>query len=637
MEVLYIFLIWLSSYTLGRSFLSIIKIRISKEIYDLTSLSLGWAILSFYLLLLAGLHLLTKEVVLFSIIFLSLISIYLLKGRFKSLRWKISYQNNRVNILLIAIIIWLSVFNLFDVFAPPSVADSLMYHFSIPLLYIEENGFFYNPFFHYNAPHLLETFSIIGFILNSENLVHLQYYSFNFLILWLFLAFSKKHLNSYHLGLFAFALYFVTPMATDLKSAGYVEIGLSLVTLFSIWMLIESLQNQTIDKNYFILSAIFLGIALSIKYYGLFSGVITFLVIISYLFYNKFSIQKSIKYLLLYAFFVVLFGSMFYVLNYIHTGNPLYPAMYNIFGGKDYSLELNTVMKEMTSFDKRPAGEDLTGFITSLWYITMEGDKFLAGRNGYGPLLLLLPLFLIPLSNQISNETKKFIKISSIYMVGVWILWYLLAIQRTRHLLPMLMLLTLVFSIYLHDLKKNNFYNNFILKQTLSFFFILFFGFGFVVNFIFTKQFIPVTIGKIDRNTFLDQKLPYYKGVIWANENLPKGSKIFNYIGNRTYYIKHKSYYASPYFQGKYDFTQIKDVNLFYQKLKQDGFTHIMSNVQVYDIENETDPFLKNYFTMYNKITNKYCVLLQIVESKSLVTRTSNNVQINQTFIYEIR
>jgi hypothetical protein len=630
---LYLTLIWLSSYALGNIFLKVFKIDIDKSLKNLVSISLGWIFLTYYILFLVGIHQLYKNIVLYSLILFSVVGLYFLKDVKLS---KIELKLSKFEWLLLIIIIWLSLFNLFDVFAPPTITDSLTYHFKIPLRYIEENSFFYNPFFYYNAPHLLEAFSIIGFVIDDYVLVHLQFYSFNFLLLWMFLKLSIYYFNRFNIGLFAFSIWFIMPMATDLKSAGYVEIALSVVTILSIWMLFEVLKEKEINTNYFKLSGVFLGAVLSIKYYGLFTAFITFFVVVFYLFKNKYSLKMSLKYLFTYTFFVMLTGSFFYILNYIHTGNPLYPALYSIFGGIDYSVELNHLMKENIILHKRPAGEDIWGFLTSLWHMTMNGDKFLAGRNGPGPILLLLPLFLLPFKS-ISKEQKKLILFFTIYMVSFWCLWYIFAIQRTRHLLPYFLILIFLISYKIYDLKDADFYKNKLLKYTIVSFWIIFFSFGFVVNLIFTKQFIPVVMGKIDQETYLDRKLPYYKGVQWINKHLPKDAEIFNYIGYREFYLNRKSFYPSPYFQGWYDFTKIKDVDTFYRKLKKDGFTYIIIKGKYLKYKPIGDNFKDNYFLLLNQLVSKYCIKIKSIKSKSQKTRTSRKLIENETIIYKIK
>ena len=136
MEFLYIVLIWLSSYTLGQLSLRLFRVEIDKSLVNLVSFSLGWAILSFYILFLVGFHVLFKEAILSSLVILSLFGIYLFKSNLVLPKFSFDFRNNKLNILFVAIIVWLSLFNLFDVFAPPTVADSLTYHFKIPLRYI---------------------------------------------------------------------------------------------------------------------------------------------------------------------------------------------------------------------------------------------------------------------------------------------------------------------------------------------------------------------------------------------------------------------------------------------------------------------------------------------------------------------
>lgn len=633
-------LVWLSSLSLGRMFLYIIKLDIDKCLINLVAISLGWAILSFYLIILILFNWLYEDVILYSLIILSILGILQLNNF--SIPTNLKFETNRLykfenfNVFLIILIIYLSAFNLFDVFSPPTAADSLVYHFNIPLKYIEQNGLFYNPFFHYNAPHLVEIFSIIGFIFDSESLVHLQYYSFNFLILWILVRLSVQYFQKINVGILAFSLYFVTPMVTDIKSSGYVEVALSVVTIISVWMLFNSLRKKDIDENYLILSAIFLGIALSIKYYGLFTLIIILLMITFHLFRYKLKWSKVFRYAFIYSFYTILFGGFFYILNYINTGNPLYPALFNIFGGQDYSVELNFLMKEMVSTSKKPAGEDLWGFLMSLWNMTMDGERFLSGRNGYGPILLLLPLFLLPLTRIIPKDVRKLVLFLMVYLVLFWILWYLFAIQRGRHFLPSFIFLTFLISIKIWDIKNNYFFNNRLLKYSINFFLFIFFSFGLAINLLFTTQFMMVSIGKTDRDEYLEKKLPHYSAVQWANKHLPKDAYVYNLLSYREYYLKRKSFYPSIYFQGWYDFTKIHNADEFYEKLKTDGFTHIIVKAEDIIARNGRDDFNKHYYSLLNDVLNEFSKELKVIESSSQTTRTGGSLNEYRTYVYVI-
>ena len=172
---------------------------------------------------------------------------------------------------------------------------------------------------------------------------------------------------------------------------------------------------------------------------------------------------------------------------------------------------------------------------------------------------------------------------------------------------------------------------------SLLLFFFVFFGFGLAVNVIFTKQFIPVVLGNIDKDKYLERKLTNYKGIKWANENLPKDSYIFNYIGTQEYYLKHKSFYPSYYFQGRYDFSKIDDVNIFYQKLKDDGFTHIISTTNMMVISKSANKVEKNYFNMFNQIVEKHVRLIKMIKSQSQVSRTAGALKLNKTYIYVLK
>ena len=54
---------------------------------------------------------------------------------------------------------------------------------------------------------------------------------------------------------------------------------------------------------------------------------------------------------------------------------------------------------------------------------------------------------------------------------------------------------------------------------------------------------------------------------------------MLNLLGDRQYYLKREQFYPSPYFQGWIDWANLKNVDLYYKKLKSAGFTHVISNI----------------------------------------------------------
>mgnify|MGYP000541787307 CR=1 FL=1 len=102
------------------------------------------------------------------------------------------------------------------------------------------------------------------------------------------------------------------------------------------------------------------------------------------------------------------------------------------------------------------------------------------------------------------------------------------------------------------------------------------------------------------------------------------------------YYLKQKSFYPSPYYQGWYDFTKIKNVEVLYKKLKLDGFTHIVLKTKNIDTSNYRDPFRKNYFNLLNEVTSKYCTKIKVITEEVQATRTFGKLKLFETYVYEI-
>lgn len=111
----------------------------------------------------------------------------------------------------------------------------------------------------------------------------------------------------------------------------------SLLTLFITLSLLFIIQMLfTGNKQYLILSSIFVGFSLSSSYLALYY--LTFFILcIACIVYIK---RLSLRYVLYILTIILLIGSIWYIRNLSLLGDPVYPFGYNIFKGKNIDPEL---------------------------------------------------------------------------------------------------------------------------------------------------------------------------------------------------------------------------------------------------------------------------------------------------------
>jgi hypothetical protein len=619
--------IGLASYIIGSAYLRIIGLGLDIPVRNVFSLAVGWGILAYFAMGLAAVGLLRTEYV------AGLLAAIILAGLRE---WKTAYNyllsapasikaawtsSNRTEKCLWVALFWLFAWNILDVLAPPSVADSLTYHFRIPYDYLLAGKLIYNPFLPNNSPHLTEIYSVFSFAFNNEISAHAQFYFFNCILAWAIIAFGKRYFNLLT-GLLSAVIFFSLPIITNIKSAGYVEIALVLVTFMALWATWEGVHGANSSSiGWFILAGSLFGLACGIKYYGLIN-----LIILS-LFLSQTVIRRRIKWgkvrlsgLFYFCLALLIFSSPFYMKNFLFTGNLLYPALYNLFGGIDWTVERNMLFKLMANTDKMPLGHSLWALLTSTWDISMHGILIGGYGTGYGPFYVaLFPLFFSGIYKSFDSTQKKLILWASFYLVVFWIIWFFAALQRGRHLLPVFLILTSIFCAFIVNLfrERDKRYKWWKYGVAATLFVCL--GFNIAVHGVFNAQFLKVGLGIEAKDSFLSRKLKYYDDMKWANLNLPLNAKVLNYNGAHSYYLKREMAYPSPYFQGHFDFLKYLSVDEYYSQLKKEGFTHIITKYSdaVIDTNDKNDPlkqYMAKYMRLHHELIRKYGV--EIYERK---------------------
>ncbi len=568
-----LFLCWLLGvgFGVGSVILRITKIKVRRFEWMILSVSVGMGgvvILSFGLAVFGGLY---RSVIMAILGILSLPLFYEIRRYRGELCWdfrRVLKKLDKGDRLGISIIFLVAVFYFFEAIAPPTMADTMAYHFAWPKLFSLEHESFYIPSSTGNTAISMHMAYAMAMSLCCDRLAALLGVSFSFLLVFTMVGFCRRFFGSWRVGLWAGIFVYTTPLMSDVAGAGGVDEGLALFTFIGFWGLCEYVRG---DRNWLVIAGFGAGLAAGSKYYGLIS-IFAFTIIV--IFHgvakrkNGFCIARDLA---LFCGIAFLFSCPSYLRNLVNTGNPLYPGFFEFFGGRDWSAELNSAMKDYVSDSKRPLSVSVWTLIQLPWNLTVHGGLFNAGRNGYGPLFLCIAPVLVFAFFR-SREFRQYSLIALPYILIFLIMWLAIAFHRGRHLLPLMPIIAIALSEGVRGVVSSRarcFSLVVIATATFSICFCL------CVVILRGFQFVPVGIGVQSEESYKMDQLWHYKDIVWMNANLPADSKVFHTNRLLNYYLEKKYFFASIFFQGYVDWASIRSAEELMQRLREIGITHI--------------------------------------------------------------
>jgi len=405
------------------------------------SFGLGFAFFSYvtFLVGVAGLYNSTGQALVIAVIALSAIpgalaAWDLAKGVTKGGRagwWNIAFM------LLLAVV---SVFLLAKALMPAVFYDAVTYHLGVPNYYLQEGGIGYIPWDSYsNFPFMAEMVYTLGMLVSGLKLAQLTSVAMFVALALLVYEFTRSHVPDVPPALPAIFLL-STPAflevsvlyTNDLHLAYY-----SLMVVFCYFML-----EKSGGRGWLALMGVFTGICISTKYIALVSISVPAFMAVCYTAYRERGqgTRHALKTVASFMLPAVVVASPWLVKNLIFTGNPFYPAFYNLFGGEDMTANLYAVhtMKHPTWM------EGLKGIVVNPWKMFLSQPVQVTAEYGFasymGPAILLFTPVLV-LVRGIDHVIRKL----CIYVVMLYFLWCM-AFPLTRFLYPAISALFIVLS-----------------------------------------------------------------------------------------------------------------------------------------------------------------------------------------------
>ncbi len=264
--------------------------------------------------------------------------------------------------------------------APPSGADwdSLMYHLAAPQQYLRHGHIGELPYDHHSYfPFNMEMLFLWGLALRGPVLAKLFHWLMLPLCCAALVAIGRRHL-SLRAGLLAATLFASIPIVQIEATTAYIDLGLTAFTLLA--YLCFANWKTTGDRMWLISCGVFCGFCLGTKYLGVLTFAWLGLWILGAMARER---KWQIKPLLGATLLALLLGGGWYLRNYLWTGNPVYPFAYEIFDGKNWSLE----MARQYTLDQKAYGfgrswEDLPAAPWRVAMTPVNADVFINVVNG---------------------------------------------------------------------------------------------------------------------------------------------------------------------------------------------------------------------------------------------------------------
>jgi hypothetical protein len=341
----------------------------------------------------------------------------------------------------------------------------------------------------------------------------------------------------------AAAFLFITPAFLVYFPSAYVDMMLGAFALMSLFVYLQGFRSYA-DAA---LAGVLLGAALGVKYTGVYALIGLIPIFVTDLLRRRVSLRHVITFLAI-AFIMVLpwLGKAF-----VERGNPVFPSLYNIFGGRDLSP---IVAEKVLVWQKSIGmGRDPVDYVLLPYRVSFQADTGYEKFDGF-----MLPFsFVGLLLSLIWFRRWRLITYTALYFVA----WAFLASQQIRFLSAAFatsaILSAGVFANITAPFKS--------WARTALTFILMASGiaFGYGVTALGVCYYVPDALKYImSRNvdSYLMRTVPVYPADKFVNESLPEDAVILMIFNDHLLYLEREAIYDS-FFEASETLTRVATLN----------------------------------------------------------------------------
>jgi len=487
---------------------------------------------------------------LYSWIFIFITCFMLAAGVFRIIKkgpWK-KYRPRKPDpgtLCLFAIFFLLALVCLMYTLTPPLQSDGLRYHLAAPQEYIKEHRIHSLPLSALsNSPFLIEMLFLYGILIFGDLTAKMMHFVLWFLSILLIRGFllylwrdRREGRGVFHPrfpALMGGLLFGSMPAVSILACWSFIDLGIAAFFLGFVIALVLSVETG--EKGLLILCGLLGGAALGTKYTMLpmiFVGCVLLFLLRRK---NEGALPVPLCSRFSDAFLVgavsLAFALPWYIKSLVYTGNPFYPLLYGIFGGKNWS-GANAVFYASKAAGKG-FGKSIPLLFSSPFSSSFHWDRF--GQFNPGPFFLLgFPFFLLSPLVLKGKELRRPL-ICLLVFSGIYYLMWFFGYQSNRFLIPFYGLEAVIVLLFVMELKKKYPVGARILAAGL--FICLSYSSLWSVRWILTEARphpLPAFLGIREREEYLTEALDYYPAMRALNEIVPREEAVLLIGEHRSY------------------------------------------------------------------------------------------------------
>ena len=319
--------------------------------------------------------------------------------------------------------------------------DSLVYHLTIPKIYLQDGGIHSIPWLtHSNFPFTLEMLYTLGLSLRDQSLAKLFHFGCGWLTLCAVFAYGRRWWGE-RAGWIGAAVFAAIPIVAWQMMTAYIELGVALYAFLAVCALSRWFEERARGggQGWLWVAALMCGWGLGVK---MLAGVVLIFAVGALAWGLRTAPDKGrgVRQVAVFALIAAAIGAPWYVKSYLWTGNPVYPFFFEVFGGRYWTADRAALYTEAQKVFGLGTGP--LDFLALPWNLTMRSRWFfdqpevLRPFNVYvlvfGPLLLaFLPA--LPAAGPLGG----FGRLSLWFALVFAAVWFGLT-QNGRYLIPIL-------------------------------------------------------------------------------------------------------------------------------------------------------------------------------------------------------
>ena len=572
--------------SLGMRLLSLTKLRLSRWETLVFSTGLGLGVLAYAILLLGNVGFAYRTAA-YGLLALALgvsspqvrqllrwtrAFLHSLPQRWRTLSWP---ERGLLGFLLLMVGL-----NLVGALAPVTGSDDMNYHLALPKIYAQTHQTGYVTTHRLSAvPFTMEMLWLLALLVRSGTLAQLLNWFLGLTLAGLLVGLGRQ-LASRRTGLLAATLMYSVTAVSDLSASATSELGAAVFILLAVLALLRWRAERA--WRWLALAAVFAGFFGGTKLPNSLVVVLLGLAVGLYAWRTN-TWRRGLQVGALFTGVALAIVSIWFVRSWFITGNPVYPYLSAIFGGRDLPTQeilvpaTTTVQKSGVTGGGDPLRTPGLFFATrhpfrllaSPWTLTLDGVRY----RGYpGPLFLgLLPAVMLA-QRRYRSEIRFLLYLSPFLYLG-WFLSY----PMLRTVLPVLGLLAVPVAVEFWRFWEGGRLARAVVAGSLA----LWLAISLTGAAQDQLKALPVVFGQQSPADWLTWRLPQRDRNFHAfpayqimNQSLPPDSRVLLWE-SRGYYLDVDYLRLWEFFTGVADQPQLQSPGTVLDELQRWGITHV--------------------------------------------------------------